>query len=371
MSTRRLPQRFAVLALAACTAKPEAGAGGVEAKPAAIAISPGLLEESRVRVIRAERRAPRDLLLASGEIVTEPDGAAEVTAAVTARIVSISVRSGDHVKKGDPLAVLEAGEVARVASDLERARARVRSAERVQAQEEALSARGATSARELSEARSALEQAAAEERAATELLRSYGARGDRRVVLRAPLSGTIVRVTGVIGAPVDPMTPLFRVVDTSRLVARAEVPESDADLVPAGTRATVASLSKATSCAATVESHAPLVNASTRTVPFVVRLGPACGEFHEGAFVDVAIERASTGDKPRIGLPRDALTRVNDVPVVFVQAEKPGSFVARPVRGVTFLGPLVFIEDGVTEGELVVDRGVILLKGELLRAELE
>jgi hypothetical protein len=35
------------------------------------------------------------------------------------------------------------------------------------------------------------------------------------------------------------------------------------------------------------------------------------------------------------------------------------------------VGPLVFIEDGVTEGELVVDRGVILLKGELLRAELE
>lgn len=375
MSTRGLPQQFAVLALAlaACTAKPDAEAGGARATPAAtsIAISPALLEESRVHVIRAERRAPQDLLLATGEIVAEPDGAAEVTAAVTARIVSISVRPGDAVRKGDPLAVLEAGEVARVASDLERARARVKSAGRVQAQEEALLARGATSARELSEARSAFEQALAEERAATELLKSYGARGDRRVVLRAPLSGTIVRVTGVIGAPVDPMTPLFRVVDTSRLVARAEVPESDADLVPAGARATVASLSKATTCAATIESHAPVVNTATRTVPFIVRLGSACGEFHEGAFVDVAIERASTGDKTRVALPRDAVTRVNDLPVVFVQAEKPGSFVARPVRGITFLGPLVFIEDGVKEGELVVDRGVILLKGELLRAELE
>jgi cobalt-zinc-cadmium efflux system membrane fusion protein len=191
------------------------------------------------------------------------------------------------------------------------------------------------------------------------------------VILRAPLSGTIVRVTGVIGAPVDAMTPLFRIVDTSRLVARAEVPESDADLVPASARATVASLSKATSCAATVESHAPVVNTATRTVPFRVRLGPACGEFHEGAFVDVAIERASTGANARIGLPRDAVISVNEVPVVFVQAEKPGSFVARPVRGVTYLGPLVFIDAGVTEGELVVDRGAILLKGELLRAELE
>jgi membrane fusion protein, heavy metal efflux system len=375
MKTRLSFARFAVVALtlAACTAKPEAGAGGVEAKAVAtsITVSPALLEESRVHVVRAERRASQDLLLASGEIVAEPDGAAEVTAAVTARIVSISVHAGDVVKKGDPLVVLEAGEVARVASDLERARVRVTSAQRVQAQEEDLMARGATSTRELSEAKSALDQANADARAAAELLKSYGARGDRQVVLRAPLSGTIVRVTGVIGAPVNPMTPLFRIVDTSRLVARAEVPESDADVVPVGARATVASLSKATSCAATVESHAPVVNVATRTVPFLIRMGSACGEFHEGAFVDVAIERASTGAKTRIGLPRDAVISVNEVPVVFVQAEKPGSFLARPVQGVTFLGPLVFIDSGVTEGELVVDRGAILLKGELLRAELE
>jgi multidrug efflux pump subunit AcrA (membrane-fusion protein) len=160
MKTRHQFARFGFFVLpllAACTAKPEAGAGAVQTKavPTSIAISAALLDESRVHVIRAERRAPQDLLLASGEIVAEPDGAAEVTAAVSARISSIAVHTGDVVKKGDPLAVLEAGEVARVAADLERARARVRSAERVQAQEEALMARSATSARELSEAKSA------------------------------------------------------------------------------------------------------------------------------------------------------------------------------------------------------------------------
>jgi hypothetical protein len=103
-----------------------------------------------------------------------------------------------------------------------------------------------------------------------------------------------------------------------------------------------------------------------------VRLSPGCGEFHEGAFVDVAIERSPSNGKPLIALPRAALISINEVPVVFVQSgEKAGTFVMRPVRGVTYLGPLVFVDDGVDEGELVVERGAILLKGELMRAELQ
>lgn len=377
MNESRTFARLGLLALAllpGCSSKPEAGASVAPAKAPekALTVSPALLEESRIRLIRAERRTPQDMVLASGEIVAEPDAAAEVTAAVPARVTSIAVHSGDFVKRGDTLAVLEAGEVARVMSDLERARARVNAAVRVQEQEESLVASRATSGRALSEAKSAVDQAKAEERAASELLRSYGARSGRQVVLLAPLSGTVVKIAGVIGAPVDAATPLFRIIDTSRLVARADVPESDADLVPEGARATVASMSKVTSCAGTVEAHAPAVNVATRTVPFRVRLSAGCGEFHEGAFVDVAIERSPTHGKPRILLPRAAVVSVNEVPVVFVQSNgKPDTFSPHAVRGVTYLGPLVFVDEGVTEGELVVERGAILLKGELMRAELQ
>lgn len=375
MSDPRLCFRFGVLWLAllgACSEKPEANKPEAKATVKSITVSPALIEQSRIRVIRAERRVRQDTLLAIGEIVVEPDAAAEVAAAVTARVTSISVHLGDHVKKGDALAALEAGEVARVVSDLERARARVSAAVRVQEQEESLVASHATSGRALSEAKSAVDQAKAEERAASELLSSYGARRGRQVVLLAPISGTIVRVAGVIGAPVDPTTPLFRIIDTSRLVARADVPESDADLVPEGARVTVTSLSKATSCSGTIESHAPAVNPATRTVPFRVRLSAGCGEFHEGAFVDVAIERSPTDGKPRVLLPRAAVVSVNEVPVVFVRTnEKSATFAVRPVRGVTYLGPLVFVDDGVVEGEFVVERGAILLKGELIRAELQ
>lgn len=360
-----------LVALACETPQPAPEPTASVEAPRTVSIAPALLSESRVHVIRATRKPLGGLILASGQVVADPGGAADVTSAVTARIRSIAVRLGDNVKRGDALAELEAGEIARITSQLERARARLSHAERVQEQERTLMARGATSARDLSDATRELAAAQADVHAATSLLESYGARAGRRVVLRAPIDGTVVRIHGVVGAAVDPLTALFRVIDTRALLVRADVPESEADLVPERAEATIRSLSKATTCRGLVESHAPAVDSITRTVPFRVHLGKDCGHFHEGAFVDVAVERTTGKTHELVAVPRDSVVNVNEVPMVFVQRKPAHTFTARPVRVSRYTGPLVFIEAGVSEGEAVVDRGAILLKGELLSAELE
>jgi cobalt-zinc-cadmium efflux system membrane fusion protein len=336
-----------------------------------VTIDPALLADGRVQVVPARTQPLGGLILASGQIVAEPTGAASITAPVNARVLSIAVRLGDSVARGDVLAVLEAGEVARVAADLEQARARLEHAQRVADQEQALMQRGATSLREYSNASSELARARADVNVASALLEGYGAKGGRRLALRAPIAGDVVRVDGAVGASVDPTTPLFRLVDTAALSVRADVPESEADLVPERAVATIQSLSQATSCRGMVESHAPAVDLATRTVPFRVRFSAECGPFHEGAFVDVAIERSSAEGERLIALPRDAVTSINEVPLVFVRGPAEGTFLPRSVRIARSTGPLVFLSEGVREGEQVVDRGVILLKGELMRAELE
>lgn len=360
------------LVLVTCqTPRPEPEPTDSVGTPRVVSIAPRLLSESRIHVVRATRKPLGGMILAAGQVVADPSSAANVSAAVTARVRSIAVRLGDTVKQGDPLAELEAGEAARVTAELEGARARLAHAERVQKQESTLVARGATSARDLSTATSDLAAAQADVRVATSLLQSYGARAGQRVVLRAPIDGTVVRIDAVIGATVDPLTHVFRVIDTRALLVRADVPESEADLVPERAEATIRSLSKATTCRGLVESHAPAVDSATRTVPFRVSLGDDCGHFHEGAFVDVAIER-TTGATPRlVALPRDAVVNINEVPVAFVQGNPEHTFTARPVRISRYTGPVVFIEAGIEEGEAVADRGAILLKGELMRAELE
>jgi RND family efflux transporter MFP subunit len=223
----------------------------------------------------------------------------------------------------------------------------------------------------VSNARSALDTAKADEQAARALLSTFGAAGGSRLVLRSPIDGTVVKVGGVVGAPVEATSALFRVVDTRRLMVRADVPENDASSVVEGAEATITMPGKSDSCPGKVEGRTPSVDPDTRTVPFRVRLGEGCGILLEGGFVDVAIERPATGSKKLVAVPRDAVVTVDDVPLVFVQGAAPHEFEPKTVRVAEFGGAWVFVEDGVKDTDKVVDKGALLLKGELMRSRLE
>jgi len=363
---------WVVLALVGCSkAEPETSTAKPESKKKVVTIDAALAASGRVGTVRAEKKPRGGVVVATGQVEAPPDGAAAITSPIAARVKEIRARRGDAVKKGDTLAVLDAGEVARVRGELARAKARRVHAERVLAQEEKLVLEKATSERAVSDAKSALETARADERAAQGLLSSYGAGTGAALVLRAPITGTVVSVDGVLGAPVEASAPLFRIVDEKRLVARADVPESEADSVPEGAPATVSVRGRPHDCKASVESHAPRVDEATRTVPFRVRLGTDCGDFHDGAFVDITIERKTKDEKSLVVLPRDAVVSVDEVPMVFVGTPREGEFEPRNVRVAEYAGARVFLEEGVNEGESVVVAGSLLLKGELMRSRLE
>ncbi len=342
---------------------------GATAPERVVQIDAKLVESGRVATAKSEARPVRDVLVATGQVEAPPDARAEVTSPIGARVKSMSVRRGDIVKKGDVLAVLEAGEVARVTSDLARARARRTHAERVLAQEKTLLAEKATSERAVSDAESAVAAARADETAARTLLSSYGAARGTRLVLKAPIAGSVVMVDGAVGAPVEATAPLFRIVDTARLEVRADVAEADASAVRDGVQASLTPATGGTTCTGVVGSHAPSVNPSTRTVPFRIVPSDGCSGLIEGSFVDVAIERGGAGGDKLVSVPRDAVVSVDGVPTVFV-AEGP-AFRAQSVRVARYAGPHVYLEDGVRPGASVVVRGALLLKGELLRSELE
>jgi cobalt-zinc-cadmium efflux system membrane fusion protein len=361
-----------VLVLTACSKSepaPEASSPRDTPEARVVRVDAKLIESGRIATVKSEARPVRDVLVATGQVEAPPDARAEVASPISARVKSMSVRRGDIVKKGDVLAVLEAGEVARVASDLARARARRTHAERVLAQEQKLLAENATSERAVSDAQSAVSTARADETAARTLLSSYGASRGTHLVLKAPIGGSVVMVDGAVGAPVEATTPMFVIVDTTRLEVRADVAEADASAVRDGVQASLTPATGGTTCTGAVGSHAPSVNPSTRTVPFRIVPGEGCAGLIEGSFVDVAIERGGAGGNKLVSVPRDAVVSVDGVPTVFV-AEGP-AFRAHSVRVARYAGARVYLEDGVLPNASVVVRGALLLKGELLRSELE
>ena len=56
--------------------------------------------------------------------------------------------------------------------------------------------------------------------------------------------------------------------------------------------------------------------------------------------------------------------------ILFVRGNEPGTFEMRPVEAGLRLGDEIAVHAGVAEGEEVVVEGTVLLKGELMRAEL-
>jgi multidrug efflux pump subunit AcrA (membrane-fusion protein) len=71
-----------------------------------------------------------------------------------------------------------------------------------------------------------------------------------------------------------------------------------------------------------------------------------------------------------VRVPREAVLDVRGLTTVFVGQGELGSFVARTVVIQAEAGTDVLLESGVNIGEQVVVRGMIYLKGEMLRDSL-
>jgi len=358
-------------------AKPRAQPQGSENRT--LKVDAALFDSSRLATTTVERRAPSGQLNVPGEV--RPSlGAAEVGALVAGRVASIAIVEGARVQRGQVLAWLDAPEVARATADVLRARARSTLAQSKLGRQLELDARQATSKNALDDARAEAAVARTDLLAARTLLQSLGgtepsndAEGQQgsltaRVALRAPVAGVVVRRDAVIGAPVTPERTLFWLNGDAPSLIVAHVPEG-LSVPAAGERAKIEARTSAAKCEAAVRGEPGVVESATRTVALRLEPDTSCQGLVPGSFVAVSFERPS-GAPEGLVVPREAVVDVHGTSVAFVRAGAPGEVAVRAVRVLDQPGPELVVESGLSAGEKVVSRGAILLKGELLRAEL-
>ncbi|NEU33944.1 efflux RND transporter periplasmic adaptor subunit, partial [bacterium LRH843] len=71
------------------------------------------------------------------------------------------------------------------------------------------------------------------------LIRSYGGAGNGTIEVRAAMSGTILQVLGAVGSNVTPSSPLFKIANTSQLIAVVNVPADQLDAINPNNKVTV------------------------------------------------------------------------------------------------------------------------------------
>ncbi|MBX3212943.1 MAG: efflux RND transporter periplasmic adaptor subunit [Labilithrix sp.] len=347
--------------------------------PAIVKVAPGLVDAGRLRSARVSRRAAAGSVRLAADVVASPEGAAEAGTLVAGRVASFAAREGDRVERGQVLAWLDSPEAARAVADAIRARARTETQARKVTRLEGLVASEAATALALDEARLELELARADLAAARTLLASLGVAEPAasaggaltvRLPVRSPVDGVVVERTAPLGAHVRPETHLFRLVSEGRVLIEARVPEgSSTSLAP--TSVAHVQPRGGSRCTARMLGVLPQVDAPTRSKRARFAPGAECAGLVAGAQVEVEVEvAAGTSDGVVLTAPAVAIVEMKTSSFVFVPSGAAGTFEARPIEPGLRLGDDVVVRAGLVEGEEVVVEGAVLLKGEVMRAEL-
>jgi cobalt-zinc-cadmium efflux system membrane fusion protein len=282
------------------------------------------------------------------------------------RIISLQVRPGDHVVRGQTLAVLESSDIAGARSDYTKALAEKERADRGLKRASLLYEHQVLPEKEYLDAQTDAATAASELRRARERLRLLGVSPEgysAELRVTAPRSGVVFDLgaaPGELNKALDAQQPMCTVADLSHVWVGGDVYEKD-----------LAGLSKGSPVRVTVNAYpgrtwngvvdaiSDQVDPTTRTLKLRVVLPNPGLELKPEMFAQIHVVR---GQHSAILLPQTAVLREGEKASVFVE-QAPGKFDQRQVTLASAKGDKVEIASGLNPGDKVVIEGAPLLRG--------
>lgn len=327
-----------VFALAAC----KKGDGEAQAKPGDPPKGPDAVP---VEVVKAAHRAVAASY--TGTAALEPRGESQVVAKTSGVALAVMVEEGQQVRAGQPLVRLDPDR-ARLA--VAQASAQMHKLENNYNRAKQLVAQQMISANDVDQIKFDLENARAQYTMAT-LELSY-----TNVV--APISGIIASRSIKTGNFVQINTPIFRIVDNSRLEATLNVPEREISTLKAGQPVELtADALPGQIFTGTVDRIAPVVDSGSGTFRVVCTFS-GDGLLQPGMFGRIRIDYDKRADA--LVVPRVALLDDDGDPAVF--AVRNGKAARVSVKLGYMDGEWMEIREGLKPGDGVVTAGKIALR---------
>jgi Cu(I)/Ag(I) efflux system membrane fusion protein len=321
-----------------------------EAAGPEVRISPAVVNNLGVRTATAQRAAPEQRAATVGYVAFDERRMRQVQPRAEGWIEGLAVRAmGETVEAGQLLFTLYSPMLESAQQEYLDAQ-RIGNRDLIEASRERLHALG-------------LDAGAAERLA-------RGGRASGRVPFHAPIGGVITDLAVRDGAMVSPNMMVLTITGLGSLWVIAEVPESQATWVRAGTAAEVRLPSlPGEMLAGRVEYVYPELNMETRTLRARIVLDEAGPGLRPNMLANVTL--LGEAGEPAVMIPRSALIRSGSDQRVVV-ALGDGRFAPRRVVAGAESGDRVVIREGLAEGEQVVVAGQFLLDSEAnLRTGLE
>ena len=352
--------------------QPAAETAGSEVTPPAafvhqgdrIVIPQGSGLRSRLIVQRVGENDSPHALLFPAAVEADPARTVNILSPVSGKVVRLFVRLGDHVSKGQRLAVIESGDLAQAYADDDKARDALQRSEHTLERVRGLNKAGAGAVKDLEQAESDATQARAELIRSEARLRQMGAPSlptgkPRLLTLTAPTSGSVTALSTAAGAFAnDPNASLMTIANLDSVWVTAYVPESDLAHITKGQSAVVSFPAYPGQLLhGSVAFLSEVLEPDTRRNKVRISFSNPAGKFKPNMFANVSFK---VPQKQGLYVPNSALLMDNESTVVLVEVA-PWIFVKRPVVPGYGEGDGARIDRGLTAGDRVVVKGGVLL----------
>jgi membrane fusion protein, heavy metal efflux system len=315
----------------------------------------------------------RKTVEATGTVDFDNEQATSVLAPFSGPVSRLLVSLGEHVKQGQPLAVVDSPDFATAISAYRKAIAAAQTARRLADLDKDLVEHNGVSRREADQAESDALSAEADREAALQSLISLqvpahaikdiqDGRPISRLdgIIRAPIAGTVVEKLITPGQLLQAgTTPCFTVADLSRVWVMTQVFGSDLESVRVGDQADVMAGIGSAKFSGIVDNISALVDPDTRSVVARVVVKNPGDLLKKQMYVRVAIQARE--ESAGLLVPVSAVLR-DDVNLPFVYFLQPdGSFARQHVTLGYRSGEQYDIADGLKAGDqIVVDGGIFV-----------
>ena len=367
--------------MASPASAPSADAPGTSAE-LQIDLASDDLEKAQIRTVRVTKGVTTAELRVPGIVKPNEYREVHVTPLVGGIVKQVPVVLGDHVKRGQPLAVIFSSELAEAETQYLSDLAELEADHKRLARTQKLVKLGAASQQEEEEVGATHTAHESHVRAALEKLKLLGA-GDAQIaalkqseqidpnfVVPAPINGVVFTRAANLGLVVNPAQELFTVADLSTVWIMASVNEKDFASVRVGTPANItAPAYPGRLWKGRVTYIQPQVDPNTRTAQARIEVFNPGENLRIDMYTDVDFESPSaTGPV----VPEGAVQSIGERRFVFLPVkDSDGSFTLREVRLGSASGGYYSVREGLKVQDEVVADGSFILKAEALRQHPE
>ncbi len=334
-----------------------------------IRLAPNEIENLGIRFEKLMPAADAAGIEATALVVLPAAADAVIATLQTGLLTRLAANVGDEVVEGQVLAELKSPEFIGLQREYLDALNNQRLAQSDYERDAQMQAEGIISARRLQETktRQAVAEAALNEH--RQLLRFAGMRDTEirslenqqrlldSLLIRAPFGGVIAERMASTGERLDPMSPVYRLVDLSELWLDINVPQEQLALVRVGAR--VVAAGNVGNRGARVTTIGRAVDPATQSAIVRAKLDAGATDLSPGQFIAVRIVADAAATAVH-AIPSAAVTRSGTASYVFVRTATGVAVTEVEVIGVS--GGRAFVSGKLDENDSIAAYGVATLK---------